>query len=48
MQQRFPFHNEAPPGFEWVYRPWITDPKTGQRRYPKRARVFKLLVPKAK
>lgn len=46
MQSRFPFYDEAPPGFEWVYRPWVTDPKTGKRRYPKNARVFKLLVPK--
>ncbi|MEA3207889.1 MAG: hypothetical protein QOE70_946 [Chthoniobacter sp.] len=48
MQKRFSFYDEAPPGYVWVYRPWVTDPKTGQRRYPKRARVFKLLVPAPK
>ena len=23
----------APPGYRWVFRPWRTDPKTGQRVY---------------
>lgn len=43
-QSNFPFYEEAPPGFKWIFRPWITDPKTGFRRYPKRSRFFKLLV----
>ncbi len=46
MQKRFGFYDEAPPGYEWIFRPWITDPKTGQRRYPKNSRFFKLLVKK--
>jgi hypothetical protein len=44
MQTKFAFYNEAPPGYEWIFRPWVTDPKTGKRRYPKTARFFKLLV----
>lgn len=44
MQSKFPFFEDAPPGHRWIFRPWIIDPRTGQRRYPKRARFFKLLV----
>lgn len=34
----------APPGYRWIFRPWIHDPKTGKIRYPKNARFFKLLI----
>jgi hypothetical protein len=34
----------APLGYQWIFRPWIHDPRTGRIRYPKRARFFKLLV----
>jgi hypothetical protein len=43
-QSRFEFMNDTPPRHKWIFRPWITDPKTGIRRYPKNGRVFKLLV----
>lgn len=31
-----------------VYTPYITDPRTGRRIYPKRAKVFRFVVPIAK
>jgi hypothetical protein len=34
----------APLGYEVIYRPWVTNRRTGRRIYPKRARVFSLLV----
>lgn len=43
-QTRFPFADETPPGYKWIFRPYIVDPRTGHRRYPKHARFFKLLV----
>lgn len=43
-QTRFAFADETPPGFKWIFRPWVTDPKTGKRRYPRNSRFFKLLV----
>lgn len=45
-QTRFAFMDETPPGYKWIFRPWVKDPKTGQRRYPRNSRFFKLLVPK--
>lgn len=39
-------NDTPPPGYCWIYRPWITDKRTGRRRYPKNARFFKLLVKK--
>jgi len=47
-QTRFPFMDETPPGHKWIFRPWITDPRTGKRRYPRTSRFFKLLVKKDK
>lgn len=44
-QTRFAFMDETPPGYKWIFRPYVVDPKTGKRRYPVNARVFKLLVP---
>jgi len=43
-QMTFPFDGPVPPGYEWIYRPWITHRKTGKRIYPKRAKFFRLLV----
>jgi len=40
------FELPIPPGFEIVFRPWKIDPKTGRKIYPKRARVFRMLVKK--
>jgi hypothetical protein len=34
------------PGHILIFRPWVTDPKTGQRRYPKHGKVFPLWVKK--
>jgi len=33
-----------PAGKKLIFRPWITNPKTGERIYPKRGRFFHLLV----
>jgi hypothetical protein len=40
-QLKLPFEGDLPPGYVWIYRPWVTDPKTGRRRYPKHARFFR-------
>lgn len=34
-----------PAGFKWIFRPWVRDPKTGRVRYPRKSKVFVLLVP---
>jgi len=39
-----PFGGAKPRG-HYIYRPWITDPKTGRRKYPRHAKVFKIWVP---
>lgn len=44
MRQPELFELPIPPGFEIIFRPWKTDPKTGRRIYPRKARVFKMLV----
>ena len=31
-------------GKKVIFRPYITDPKTGKRRYPKKGKVFPILV----
>jgi hypothetical protein len=37
--------NVAPrPGYRLIFRPWITNHKTGERIYPKRAKFFALWV----
>ncbi|WP_395835563.1 hypothetical protein [Archangium violaceum] len=38
-------YEPAPPGMKWIFRSWIRDPMTGKRIYPKKSRVFRLLVP---
>ncbi|WP_199738750.1 hypothetical protein [Corallococcus sp. CA054B] len=38
-------HEPAPPGYRYVFRRWKTDEKTGRRVYPKKAKVFRMLVP---
>lgn len=38
-------HEPPPPGMKLIFRPWITDPKTGKRIYPKKSKVFALFVP---
>lgn len=43
-QLTLPIEVDPPAGYVWIFRPWVTDPKTGQRRYPRRSRVFRLLV----
>lgn len=43
-QSYLPFDGAQPRG-HYIFRPWITDPKTGRRIYPKRAKVFKIWVP---
>jgi hypothetical protein len=43
-QTYLPFEGAQPRG-HYIYRPWITDPKTGKRKYPRRAKVFKIWVP---
>ena len=35
---------ETKPTEDYIFRPWITDPKTGQKRYPKNGKVFKIPV----
>lgn len=35
----------VPKGFKVIYTPWIRNPKTGERIYPKNARVFRFVVP---
>jgi hypothetical protein len=44
VQSYLPFDGAQPRG-HYIFRPWITDPKTGRRIYPKRAKVFKIWVP---
>jgi hypothetical protein len=36
---------DVPAGMKEIFRPWITDPRTGERRYRKNGGVFRLLVP---
>lgn len=36
---------QPPAGMKWIFRPWVTDPNTGKRVYPRKSRVFRLLVP---
>lgn len=38
-------HSPPKPGFKRIYRPWVTDPKTGRRKYPRKARVFVIDIP---
>jgi hypothetical protein len=45
-QPEFPFELPLPPGFEIIFRPWRIDPKTGRKIYPKKSRVFPMLVKK--
>jgi hypothetical protein len=35
---------EQRPGYVLIFRPWVTDPKSGKRRYPRRGRVFPIWV----
>ncbi|VGO16987.1 hypothetical protein PDESU_05581 [Pontiella desulfatans] len=35
---------EVPPGYKLIFRPYITDPKTGKRKYPVNSRCFPILV----
>lgn len=37
-------YKPAPPGYKWIFRPYFVHPKTGNRVYPKKGRVFPLLV----
>ena len=32
--------------YDVIFRPWITDPKTGKRIYPKNAKVFRIVIAK--
>jgi len=43
-QTYLPFDGAKPNG-KFIYPRWIVDKKTGKRRYPKHARVFKIWVP---
>jgi len=38
-------HSEAPLGYRWIFRRWVIDPRTGERRYPVNAKAFRFLVP---
>lgn len=42
-QTYLPFEDAKPRGY-YIFRPWITDSKTGQRKYPRRAKVFKIWI----
>lgn len=43
-QLTLPMEVDAPAGCAWIFRPWVTDSQAGQRRYPRRGRVFQMLV----
>lgn len=38
-------YEPPPPGWKYIFRPWVRDPKTGVVRYPRNGKVFVLLVP---
>lgn len=38
-------YGPPPPGWKYIFRPWVRDPKTGRVRYPRSGKVFILLVP---
>ena len=42
-QSYLPIEDAEPRG-HYIYRPWITDPVTGKRKYPRHAKVFKIWV----
>jgi hypothetical protein len=42
-QTRFKFADEVPPGHKVIYTPYIV--KNGTIIYPKRSKVFRLVVP---
>lgn len=44
MLQRELFPDERP-GYRKIFRPWRTNPATGQREYPKTAKVFVMWIP---
>lgn len=35
----------APLGYRWIFVRWVTNPDTGEKVYPKRAKAFLILVP---
>jgi hypothetical protein len=43
MGKRKP-RDPVPPGYKEVFTPYIVHRRTGRRIYPKRARVFRLVV----
>jgi hypothetical protein len=48
MKQPELFELPIPAGYEVIYRPWRIDPRTGRKIYPRRSRVFRMLVKKSR
>ncbi len=44
MLRRSQLPDVPKPGYRFIFVKWITDRKTGQRRYPKTGKAFRLEV----